>query len=278
LGVFLFAIFIMDGQALILYTLSMDSQIIVNNYLISYFGIERGNARAVIFLHGWRSSKESWNRVMGHMLSSENIGHALYALDLPGFGKSQIPKRDFTVNDYADFVVEFIKKLELKNVSLVGHSFGGRVAIKLAAAHPELINSVVLVDSAGFVEKQSRKDIMGLISRAVKPLFKPQFMQPLRKAIYQALGAEDYVATPALQKTFVNVVNEDLTLEMEKIQSPCLIVWGSEDEDTPISYGHKMNTLIQGSRLVIIQDAGHFSFVDKPGQFGDALINFLKTF
>lgn len=268
----------MDGQALILYTLSMDSQIIVNNYLISYFGIERGNARAVIFLHGWRSSKESWNRVMGHMLSSENIGHALYALDLPGFGKSQIPKRDFTVNDYADFVVEFIKKLELKNVSLVGHSFGGRVAIKLAAAHPELINSVVLVDSAGFVEKQSRKDIMGLISRAVKPLFKPQFMQPLRKAIYQALGAEDYVATPALQKTFVNVVNEDLTLEMEKIQSPCLIVWGSEDEDTPISYGHKMNTLIQGSRLVIIQDAGHFSFVDKPGQFGDALINFLKTF
>jgi pimeloyl-ACP methyl ester carboxylesterase len=200
-----------------------------------------------------------------------------YALDLPGFGGSQILKQPMTVGDYANIVAEFIRKLELKNVIIIGHSFGGRVGIKLSSQHPELISKLVLVDSAGFAMNAPKKKLMAMAAKAVRPIFKPQIMQGLRKKIYKNIGAEDYLATPELQKTFVNITSEDLSADLKNIKVPTLIINGENDKDTPVEFGQRMNSLIPNSKLQILNNAGHFSFLDQPEEFVKIVIDFIQS-
>ena len=198
---------------------------------------------------------------------SENQSFKLYALDMPGFGSSPAPKAIWGVGDYAEMIKGFIEKLELKNAIVVGHSFGGRVGIKLAAKYSSLIEKLVLVDAAGFVTSSFKKDFSRFMAKLVKPLFKLPFTFRLRQKIYQFIGAEDYLATPELQKTFVSVVNEDLSEDMKKISCPTLIITGENDKDTPVEFGERMNKLIKESKFVVLPDSGHFSFLDQPEEF-----------
>jgi pimeloyl-ACP methyl ester carboxylesterase len=252
----------------------MNQQIVVSNQLISYKLIQNGGEKnsSIIFLHGWRSNKEIWLTAMSQLPTAD---YQLFAIDLPGFGGSQLPTKVFTIGDYAEIVVEFIKKLDLKNTIIVGHSFGGRVGIKLAAQYPAIVAKLVLVDSAGFSLSQEKKSVMNLAAKIARPFFKPKFMQGLRKKIYGHIGAEDYLATPELQQTFVNVVNEDLSEDMKKINCPTLIITGEKDMDTPVEFGIKMHSLIPNSKFLILPNAGHFSFLDKPEEFTEKLKEFI---
>lgn len=248
-----------------------EQQIIVNNQLIGYLANGTAGEKCLLFLHGWRSQKEIWNNVIAQLSS-----HQVYALDLPGFGKSQTPLNPMTVGDYAGVVAGFIKKLDLKNVIIIGHSFGGRVGIKLAARHSELISKLVLVDSAGFAMSEGKKNLINTAAKIVKPIFKPKFMQGLRKKIYNAIGSEDYVATPGVMtEIYVNTINEDLTEDMKKITSPTLIVFGDQDTATPPEFGERTHSLIPNSQFQILKNAGHFSFLDKSEEFESQLIDFI---
>ena len=250
-----------------------QKQVVVNGLLLSFiYQPAAGAKHTLLFLHGWRSNKEVWRGVVSQLSA---VSCQLSALDLPGFGGSQVPPDGFTVGDYAHVVEEFIEKMGFKNVILVGHSFGGRVGIKLAASHPQIISKLVLVDSAGFAMGGSKKGAMSLGAKIVRPFFKPKFMQPLRKKIYQNIGAEDYLATPELQRTFVNTVSEDLSEDMKNIAVPTLIIYGQNDTDTPPAFGEKMQALIPNSKFLILNNAGHFSFLDKQQEFISELNNFI---
>ena len=100
-------------------------------------------------------------------------------------------------------------------------------------------------------------------------------MQGLRKKIYRGLGAEDYLATPELQQTFVNIVSEDLSADMAKIKCPTLIVTGADDNDTPTEFGDLMKSIIPNSQFIILPQAGHFSFLDQPEKFVNELNKFI---
>jgi pimeloyl-ACP methyl ester carboxylesterase len=254
----------------------MEKQLVIKKQLISFTELESAHiGEGIVFLHGWRSKKEIWNKTIEDLkFQSKDVN--IYALDLPGFGKSPDPKTDFTVGDFAGLVKGFAEELGLKNIIIIGHSFGGRVAIKLAAQTPSLVKKLVLVDSAGFAPRSGKKKLFKSIANITKFLFQPGFMQPLRKWVYQMIGAEDYLATPSLQKTFVNVTNEDLSRDMEKISNPTLIVYGENDSDTPAEYGNRMHKLISNSKLQFIKNAGHFSFLDQPEEFGKILQEFIR--
>ena len=278
------------------------NKIIINNQLVSYLANETAGEKRLLFLHGWRSSKEVWGQIVNKLISEQADKQInIYAIDLPGFGGSSLtppspsPSKGgnsagMSVGDYAEMVKGFIEKLDLKNVIIVGHSFGGRVGIKLCGSPttPPLdklgtpllgqegrIKKLVLVDSAGFAIKSWRKNLMEIAAKIVKPFFKPKFMQGLRKKIYQKLGAEDYLATPELQKTFINVVGEDLTEDMKNISCPTLIIWGENDKATPPSFGERMHALVPNSKFQILKQAGHFSFLDQPEEFVEILNNFI---
>jgi len=242
----------------------MTSQIIVNNNLIAFDQFGAGDS-TVIFLHGWRSQKEVWGQVINQVIKLSS--YQVYAIDLPGFGGSPVPKTVWGVGDYAEMVKGFIEKLGLSNVIIVGHSFGGRVGIKLAAKYPQLISRLILVDAAGFVTNSPRKAFFRFLAKIVSPFFRFSFTGGLRKKIYQFIGAEDYLATPELQKTFVSVVNEDLSEDMKKIVCPTLIIYGENDVDTPVEFGKQMQLKIKNSKLKILSNAGHFSFLDQPEEF-----------
>ena len=240
-------------------------------------GTTHGDSKhAVLFLHGWRSNGLVWKDAMAKL--SED-GFTSYAPDLPGFGGSEAPREEngWSVDDYAEYIDGLLKKLEVGPVVLVGHSFGGRVGIALAAKMPECISRLVLVDAAGVREVTYGAQLKGFIATLAKPFFKPSFMQGLRKSIYRQLGAEDYLATLVLTKTFVRVINEDLTPILALIKQPTLILWGDRDTDTPVSYARTMKEKIKNSSLEIFENAGHYSFLDQSARFIHSLANFLNN-
>lgn len=248
----------------------MKSSIITSQQLIVYDVLNQEGRKALVFLHGWRSEGLVWKDI-AEKISSQ--GFAVYMLDLPGFGSSPKPKNPFSVGDYADVVAEFIKKLKLNNVILIGHSFGGRVAIKLLAMYPDSAEKLVLVDSAGVGAGKSSE--ASFLAKIAKPFFKPNFMQSLKKKIYKEIGAEDYVATPQLKETFLKVINEDLSGQLAQIDKPTLIVWGKDDKETPLESGKIINGKIKNSKLVVLENAGHFSFLDKPQEFFEEVMKFI---
>ena len=162
----------------------------------------------------------------------------------------------------------------MNNVNLIGHSFGGRIAIKLTAGGAKFIDKIILVDAAGINSPNSIKKIALLLAKMIKPFFTPDFMQSLRKKLYFLIGSE-YLDHFALSKIFSRVVSENLTPLLPKIKNQTLIVWGSRDTTTPIYYAELMKKLIKRSKLVIFEGAGHFPFIDDPGRFASEFIKFI---
>lgn len=252
-----------------------EKNIILNDQLIHYSFLDlKNNNNTIIFLHGWRSSGSIWLNFFDQL---SKIGYSLYSLDLPGFGQSELPKTPFTIDDYVSTVSQFIKRLSLKKPVIIGHSFGGNIAIKLAVNNSDLLKSLVLIDSSGIRKKTMQKKAATLLAKIVKPFFIPSFMQPLRKFIYEKIGAEDYLATPQLAKTYLNIIQEDLTPALKKIKQKTLIVWGDRDPETPLDQAYILQKNIPNNKLVVLKNAGHFSFLDQKEEFIKTITNFIST-
>lgn len=249
-----------------------NKNIIVENLLLRYYFFSpKGANKTILFLHGWGVDSTSWMKLVDRLLAKK---YTIYLLDLPGFGQSQVPPPGFNLDDYARIVSGFVKKMDLKKVNLVGHSFGGRVTIKLAAKNADFIDKIVLVDAAGINNPNGFKKIVLALAKIVKPLFAPDFMQPLRKRLYVLMGSE-YLDNVELSKIFSKVVSENLTPLLPSIKKNTLIVWGGKDQTTPMYYAQLMKKLIPKSRLIVFENAGHFSFVDEPTKFIEALTEFV---
>ncbi len=246
---------------------------VINNLLINYYSVlsKKKSGKTLVFLHGWGVDSKLWFKIVPE-LTKKN--YSMYFIDLPGFGQSQVPNTTYDVNDYKKIIYEFVKKLGLKKINLVGHSFGGRIAIKMAAENPEFLEKIILVDTAGIVTASKIKKITTLIAKTISPFFRLTFMQPLRKKLYLLFGSE-YLENEKLSEIFSKVVSEDLTRFLTFIKKSTLIVWGKEDRVTPLYFGELMNKLIKKSKLVVFENAGHFSFLDQPEKFVKALIDFI---
>lgn len=252
-----------------------ENQIVVDGLLLTYYLSEEGSSQPpVLLLHGWRAESTLWFPLAQKL---HEYGHTVYALDLPGFGKSQKPQDSWDLQSYYDIVVKFLQKLEITEVIVIGHSFGGSIGILLASQSPKLVSKLILINSSGIRKSSSTKNIKIIIAKMVKPLFQISFMKPLRTKIYKFMGAEDYVATPELKDIFVRIVTTDLTPFLSQITTKTLLLWGEKDMDTPISYGRIMQEKIPQSKLISYPDAGHFSFLDKPDECSEEIINFLKS-
>jgi pimeloyl-ACP methyl ester carboxylesterase len=256
-------------------TTHASRQVIVNDHLVRTVSVEpQGEVhKTIVFLHGWRSQAAVFDDVMTALDDGRT---RMLAINLPGFGGSQAPKQPFRVEDYADIVAELLKKLELKGVAVVGHSFGGAVAARLATEYPELVSRLVLVGAAGIREATPSLTLKRRIARFVKPFFRPAFMQPLRRAIYRSMGAEDAVAAPQLAETFKLVVAQDMQSVLADITQPVLLVWGTRDTATPVEHGRKMAEHIPHAVLTVVDRAGHYVFLDQPKQFLEHVEAFLK--
>lgn len=234
------------------------------------------SAPTVLLLHGWGCDSSIFQNI-GEDFSRD---FCVYVLDLPGFGKSEIPNVAWGVEDYADLVKTFMALEDLKQVHLIGHSFGGRIGIVIAAARDHPLQTLILVNSAGLrkLRRRLRSTLMILLAKLFKVLipfqtFRETYVKPY---LYKMLGNTDYLNAGPLKETFVKVIGQDLSEFVKAIKIPTLLIWGENDQETPMWMAQKMNELISHSHLVVFPQAGHFSFLDAPERFKSEVRNFLN--
>ncbi len=235
-----------------------------------------GIGQPILILHGWRHSCQHWEQV-AHFLSSK---FQVILLDLPGFGKSQDPDFGWTISDYRDFVIETIKELDIKGCILLGHSFGGRIAIKVAALNDGMISKLILCDSAGVnLEISAKKRIVIAVSKFFSAIFNNKltrgFYKFVQGIIYKILRSDDYnLVNSTMKEVFANATKEDLFPIVSDIKIPTLIIWGELDRATPLKNALAINQKINGSKLEIIKGIGHSPQLKVPQQVADLIINF----
>ena len=231
----------------------------------------RGEGDCLLLLHGWGVDSREFENLMNEFSASYRV----VAPDLPGFGTSGDPTGVWGVDEYAAWVLAFLDALHIDRATVLGHSFGGRLAIRIASdpATAGRIDRLILTGSAGLRHKRPLKGrVRGWLFRTLSRLF-PR----LREKFARKFASRDYLAaSPLLRQCLVRVVNEDLAPRLPKIGRPTLLVWGGNDTETPVSDGYTMQRLIPGSRLEVLNNAGHFAFLNDPGEFTRLMKEFLR--
>lgn len=236
-----------------------------------------GEGCPVILLHGWAGSIASFTPVHKHLETK----FMTCSIDLPGFGNSDPPKAAWSTLDYANFLIIFCQEMGIDNPIILGHSFGGRIGIRLASSIA--VKKLVLIDSAGIKPHRSI-DYYGKIysfKMASKILRLPiirLFTADMLKRMRNRFGSKDYQnASPRLREILVKTVNEDLRHLLPHIKCPTLLVWGDQDTATPIADALLMKELIPDSGLVRFPTAGHFSYLERLNEFLIVIDNFLMN-
>ena len=233
-----------------------------------------GEGDVVLLLHGWGGESASFQPVFDWLAQS----HKVYALDLPGFGKSQISPAAWNTSDYAQFVIAFLEKFRIPKAHFIGHSFGGRISIIVSAEYPEKVDKLILVDSAGIKPRRTVKYHLRVgLAKAGKLLRRfGTYGILVADALSARAGSKDYQNAGDMRATLVKVVNQDLRALLPRINASTLLIWGEDDNDTPVSFGQIMEKEIPDAGLVVLKEAGHFSYLDQFPQFCRIVASFLK--
>ncbi len=239
---------------------------------------DSGEGSPLLLLHGWGASR----KLFEHLVTHAQRDHRVVAPDLPGFGGTPPPDRPFCVDDYVGWVLSLMDARGLEKVDIVAHSFGARVAIKLAAAHHARVSRLLLTGAAGV------RPARGLRYRGRVAAFRtarrlshagalPAPLERRLAKITANAGSPDYrQAVGVMRGTFVRVVNEDLRPFLPAVPHPVLLVWGEMDQETPLSQGRVMEQLLPNGVLVVLEGGGHFAYLEQGDRFARIMDAFLK--
>ena len=221
-----------------------------------------GDGINVVFLHGWGGNASAFLFVAERLKSfCRSI-----VVDFNGFGDTPEPNRPYSVGDYAGEVQSVLEKEGVKKAIIVGHSFGGRVALEIAGKFPDAVNGLVLVDSAGLKPRRKPSYYVKILLHKI-----------LKKLGFRGLqGSRDYrVLSFIMKETFKKVVSYDQTYLLENINTPTLILWGKNDKETPLYMANKLEKKIKDSKLILLE-GGHYAYVEDLANFVKILSAFVK--
>lgn len=252
----------------------------INGLNINY-KLSGNGEKTVIILQGWGTKLEYYDSIAALLKEKYRV----LQFDFPGFGGSDEPKEPWGVSEYTDMFVELIGKLGINKASLIGHSFGGRVILKLAGIKNTGFEAekILLVDSAGILPKKTFAQKFKIRQyKLLKKIYANKVIYFLFPEIVDEWksrqGSEDYRnASQIMRACLVKTVNEDLTENLSLIKNETLIVWGEKDDSTPLSDARLMNERIEDSGLVVIPGAGHFSYLERQDIFNPVLCRFFET-
>lgn len=252
-------------------------QVKIQDWNIYYETMGEGNP--VILLHGWLANLETMRPIAEALCQNFKV----YLVDIVGFGKSDLPEHPLNTDDFGDFLAEFINQLEIKNPILIGHSNGGRMIINSVGRGMVTPRKVVLIDSAGIVPKRKPKYYIKVgIFKAGKTVLNklPDVggIKKFKEKLLNHVGSSDYKASaPVLRETMKKILNEDVSELLPNIKVPTLLIWGTNDTDTPISDAKKMQSLIPNCGLVEYPNSGHFSYLQNIQNCNAVLNEFFKN-
>jgi pimeloyl-ACP methyl ester carboxylesterase len=215
----------------------------------------------LVWGHGWGQSGAAMAPLAETL---RPFGHSSL-IDFPGFGKSPNPPDTWGTAEYADSVAAWLNSLSQPRVIWIGHSFGGRVGLQLAARHPQLVAGMVLIAAAGLPRQRSFSDQLRLRLRRTAFKTARRFTRegPQLDALRKKFGSSDYQSAGALRPVFVRVVGEDLTDVARAVRCPTLLVYGTKDSETPPEIGSRLQHLIPGSELTLLDGFNHLSVLSE---------------
>ncbi len=232
------------------------------------------SAPAVLLLHGWGGAIESMQGVAVALSRRDFCAHAL---DLPGFGRAQLPPEAWGAAEYARWAMEYVACAGLERVHLIGHSFGGRLSIVMGAEFPQRVAKIVLTSSAGVLSPPDvRTRLVKAGKAALRLLGLSALEKPMRALARAAFGSDDLKAAGALEPIFRRVVAEDLLPYAARIAAPTLLIWGDQDRTTPLWQAQKLEQTIPDAGLVVFQGAGHFAYQERQAEFVRIVETFFK--
>ena len=235
----------------------------VKNVLVNY--IQYGEGKDILLLHGWGQNIEMM-KMLGDNFSDR---FRITILDFPGFGLSEEPSESWTIKDFADMLDEFVKELGIKKPIIMGHSFGGRVAIRYSADH--VVEKIVLFGSPCVREERE----LPLSVKILKGIKKLPGMDKIGEFAKNYIGSRDYkAASPIMRQTLVDVVNEDLSKYAKEIDCPTLLIWGENDTEAPVEDARILEGIMVDAALIVLPGT-HDAYIENLGQVVNILNNFI---
>jgi pimeloyl-ACP methyl ester carboxylesterase len=231
----------------------------IRHNLVQGFGIP------IVLLHGWGGSRASFQALEKNMIES---GHTVITVDFAGFGQSEAPPSSWGIYDYANSVKVLFDNLDYGEYYVVGHSFGGRVGIILGK--DPRVKKLILCSAAGLKPR-----------RSIRYYFKVWSYKLKKKMGISSknAGSSDYKKlSPQMKEVFVRVVNQYLNEEAKQITANTLIVWGKLDDTTPLYMAKKLHKKIKGSGLIVLDNAGHYSYMQHQAKFAAIAREFFRQY
>lgn len=238
-----------------------------------YYEKTGSGKETVILLHGWGQNTS----MMSPIAKSLEDAFTVYNLDFPGFGQSEALKKVWGVEEYTKFLREFVLKLQLENISIISHSFGSRVAILYASLYQ--VQKMVITGGAGILPKRNLAYQMRVKGyKFGKKVLKTLRMEKTLEKLHQNSGSEDYrQLNDLMKKSFIRIVNLDLSDRLELINAPVVLIWGENDEAVPLWMGKKMEALIPDAGLIIFEGQGHYAYYQEISRFNRIINQFLRS-
>lgn len=213
----------------------------------------------IVVLHGWASHLANWQPFVKSLKAK---GYKVYQPTMPGFGKTKT-KKPWSTQDYADWLLSFLESKKLAKTILIGHSFGGQVAIQFTCLNHKKVSKLILVNSGGIRPKlTTKRAFFWILAKLGKILFSlpliKSFASLARKLLYKAAREGDYFkASPIMKQTLTKVIKEDQKKILPAISTPTLLLWGQKDTMTPIKDGRLLHQLLPNSKLFVFKSARH---------------------
>jgi pimeloyl-ACP methyl ester carboxylesterase len=260
-------------------SLPPQQTVLVHGRKIAYY--EAGKGSTVILIHGLGADSRHWAANIDALAGNFQV----IALDMIGYGQSDKPLMRYTAGNFSDYLHGFMQALKIPKASLVGNSLGGWVALDLAIRHPQMVEKLVLVDSAGLHPTVPLKMPEGGL-KALSPLNTHWFfdlMEANKAWATTDLGPNSFErhVQNGDSYTVASTVAEIITghdfedKKLGKVHVPTLIVWGRDDLLIPLPMGEALHQGIAGSQMIVIDGTGHIPMVGKPVEFNQAVIKFL---
>lgn len=213
--------------------------------------------KTIIILHGW-GLKGDFYKNLKQLLKEK--GYSVYVPDLPGFGNESLKHTNMNLDDYVDFVENFRKRNKISKTTIIGHSFGGRIAIKYAWRYPHKVSKLILT-GVPIIRDISLKIKTGFflasIGGIIFEIFPMKVKNHLRKILYSLLGEWDYYNAGDLQKVFKNIIAENLKSYFQEIKVPTLLIWGENDHLVPLSIIHRVKKIRPDINLITVSNSKH---------------------
>ena len=235
----------------------------IDNININY--IQYGKGKDILLLHGWGQNIEMM-KPLGDNFSDK---FRITILDLPGFGQSDEPPTAWNIEKYNLMLEKFCKELNIKKPIVMGHSFGGRLAIRYCSRNA--IEKVVLFGSPCIRINEE----LPLHVKVLKTLKKVPGLNSFGEYMKNYIGSRDYkAASPIMRETLVEVVNEDLSGFAREIEEPTLLIWGDNDTEAPVTEAKELEKIMIDAALIILPGT-HYAYLENLPRVVSILKEFL---